>query len=385
MTKLINRPLFGGILFLTLLSACSAKAPATDAFKVTGSDGVTLLAEPLAVFDSPWAMTFLPDGRALVTEKAGAIWLLNRDGSKADVLRNTPAVVDRGQGGMGDVIVHPQFAKNRQLFLSYIERDAKDDGISGAVVERATLTVSDAGPSLTDRKIIWRQTPKLKGNGHYGHRLVISPDNKLFVTSGERQKFNPAQNMGVNLGKILRLNLDGTVPKDNPFAERPSPTNQIWSLGHRNPLGIAFNANGQLWEHEMGPRGGDELNRIIRGENYGYPEVSEGSHYSGKSIPPHSSRPEFKPPVIAWSPVISPSGLVIYDGKLFSGWRGDGLIGGLSGQALVRVSFNGDSATEAARYSWDKRIREVEQGPKGALYVLEDRDGGRLLRLSPGK
>ncbi|WP_409432895.1 PQQ-dependent sugar dehydrogenase [Litorimonas sp. RW-G-Af-16] len=369
--------------------AVSAAAPsfAQSSETIKGSDGVALNAQTLAEFESPWAMAFLPDGRALVTEKDGVIWLLNSDGSKAGEIANVPEVEARGQGGLGDIIVHPDFANNRTVFLSYVERDAENNKLSGAAVERATLIIGANKGRLSDREVIWRQYPKVTGNGHYGHRLAIAPANsgmegKLFITSGERQKFTPAQNMDMNLGKMIRINQDGSIPKDNPFVGQGGVTAEIWSLGHRNPLGIDFDAKGQLWSHEMGPRHGDELNKIVRSENYGYPVVSNGDHYSGKKIPDHDDFPIYEKPKAFWVPAISPAGFVIYNGDVFKDWKGDGFIGGLSSQALIRVEFDeDDKAKEAARYEWGARVREVETGPDGALYVLED-DGGRLLRLT---
>ena len=372
----------------------------TSAMMVEGSDGVTLKATPLETFASPWAMTFLPDGRALVTEMAGVIWLLNEDGTKAGKVANVPEVSKRNQGGLGDIIIHPDFAENGIVFLSFVERDEEDDSLSGAAVEKAVLTLTDDGGELTERTVIWRQSQKVPGNGHYGHRLKIASDGSLFITSSERQKFSPAQNMDMNLGKIIRVTTDGEPLEDNPFYGNGGVADTIWSLGHRNMLGIDFDADGRLWVHEMGPSGGDELNLILPGENYGYPIVSNGEHYNGKQFfGNHEDFPIYENPAISWTPVISPAGFVIYDGAVFEDWQGDGFIGGLSSQALIRVEFTetpldnqgagGESkfsemtADEAARYEWGKRIREVEQGPEGALYVLEDQDGGRLIRLEP--
>lgn len=386
------------LLVSAALAALIASA-AAQSFTVDGDDGVSLTAEPLATFDSPWAMAFLPDGRALVTEKGGAIWLVSEEGAKLGEITGGPSVTARGQGGLGDIIIHPDFAENGTVFISYVERDSEDDSLSGAAVERATLSLTGDGGALSGREVIWRQSPKVEGNGHYGHRLAIGPDGFLYISSGERQKFTPAQNMAMNLGKIIRLNQDGIAPEDNPFYGQGEIANQVWTLGHRNPLGIAFDADGNLWEHEMGPKGGDELNLIKRSENYGYPVVSNGDHYSGEEIPDHSADPAFENPAAWWTPVISPAGLVIYDGAMFADWKGDAFIGGLSSQALVRVEFttqptdnigqppkDGETepaAKEAAHYEWGKRIREVEQGPGGALFVLEDRQGGRLIRLTP--
>lgn len=355
--------------------------------EMKGSKGTIIVGEAIASFNNPWAMAFLPDGHSLVTEKAGTLWLLDKSQQKRFAVTGTPDVTARGQGGLGDVIVHPDFKTNSTIYISYIERDPKDDPYSGAVIERATLTISDSGANLSDRELIWHQSPKVTGNGHYSHRMVISPDGYLFITSGDRQKFTPAQNMAMNLGKILRLNADGSVPQDNPFYGNGSVTEQIWTLGHRNPLGIDFDEQGNLWSHEMGPRHGDELNVIEKARNYGYPIVSQGDHYSGVKIPNHEEFPIYKAPVNAWVPAISPAGFIIYKGDLHKDWKGNGFIGGLSSEALVRVTFSQDgqkwNVEEAERYEWGKRVREVEQDNKGNIYVLEDKEGGRLIKLQP--
>jgi glucose/arabinose dehydrogenase len=374
------------------LAACASPAPETAAtattsdpgFLISGTDGSSVRAAPLETFDKPWAMTFLPDGRALVTEKGGVIWLLGVNGKKAGKVTGGPDVEERGQGGLGDIILHPDFATTGQIYLSYAERNADNDELSGAAVAIAKLTLTETGGTLSDRSVLWRQFDAVIGNGHYGHRLAVSPDRFLFISSGERQKFTPAQDMGSTLGKVVRLNLDGSVPADNPFAAQGGPAAEVWTLGHRNPLGLAFAADGKLWLHEMGPRHGDELNLIVRGQNYGYPEVSNGDHYDGRDIPDHPTRPEFAPPAAFWVPAISPAGLDIYEGALFPAWAGNALIGGLSSEALVRVAIAADGkAAEAARYEWGKRVREVEEGPDGAVYVLEDKEDARLLRLTP--
>ncbi|MDP2644204.1 MAG: PQQ-dependent sugar dehydrogenase [Desulfobacterales bacterium] len=336
----------------------------------------------VATFDEPWAMTFLPDGRLLVTEKAGRLLIVSQDGKKSGPISGVPAVDHGGQGGLGDVILHPGYSTNGLVYLSYAE--AGDGGLRGAAVARAKLAFTpDGNGKLVDLKIIWRQEPKVTGRGHFGHRLAFSPENFLFITSGERQKFTPAQDMNQNLGKIIRLTDDGSVPSSNPFADRAGIAKQIWTLGHRNPLGLAFDAEGRLWSHEMGPRGGDELNLIKRGDNYGWPIVSDGNHYNGRSIPDHSTRPEFTAPKVSWTPVISPAGFIIYAADMFPRWKGSGFIGGLSSEALIRVVMDGETAYEAERFTMGRRIREVEQGPDGAIWVLEDETGGRLLKLTP--
>lgn len=360
------------------LGLASLTAAAAEAIK---EDQWPFSATQRATFSEPWAMTFLPDGTALVTEKRGALKHVDVKSGQTHDIKGVPDVAYGGQGGLGDVIAHPDFAQNKLIYLSYAEKGDGDN--RGAAVARATLELGSDGGSLSDVQVIWQQTPKVSGGGHYGHRLAFGPDGKLWISSGERQKFTPAQDMESTMGKILRLNDDGSVPDDNPFADKGGVTAQIWSLGHRNPLGIAFDAEGRLWEHEMGPEGGDEFNLIQKSGNYGYPEVSNGVHYGGKSIPDHDTRPEFIAPKITWTPVISPAGLMIYNGDRFADWKGDAFMGGLSSRGLVRVTLDGEEASEAARYDMGARIREVEQGPDGSIWVLEDGNGGRLLELQP--
>jgi len=338
-------------------------------------------ATEIASFDEPWAMAFLPDGRLLVTEKKGRLSVVTQEGVKSAPITGIPDVDYGGQGGLGDVILHPDYDRNHIIYLSYVE--SGDDDLRGAAVIKSRLSLTEDGGSLDDIEVIWRQVPKVTGRGHFGHRMEFSADGYLYISSGERQKFDPAQDMQANLGKILRLNDDGSVPADNPFVDRGGVTAQIWSLGHRNPLGIAFDAEGQLWNIEMGPKGGDELNRVLRGRNYGYPIVSNGDHYDGRKIPDHDTRPEFEEPKIWWTPVISPASFIIYSGELFPDWRGDGFATGLSSQSLVRIEFDGDTAREAERFAMGKRIRAVRQGPDDAIWLLEDERGGRLLKLTP--
>ena len=338
-------------------------------------------AEEMATFDEPWAMAFLPDGRLLVTEKQGRLKLHAIGGATGDI-SGVPKVAYGGQGGFGDVVLHPKFAENQWVYLSYAE--AGEDGKIGAAVTRAKLALDDAGGgALTDLAVIWRQSPKMSGRGHFGHRIAFSPDGHLYISSGDRQHFDPAQDISGNLGKMVRLNDDGSVPGDNPFSDKGGVTAQIWALGLRNPLGIAFDAQGRLWEIEHGPAGGDEFNLIERGSNYGWPVVSNGSHYDGRDIPDHETRPEFNAPEISWTPVIAPGDFIFYRGEMFADWTGDALIAGMGSKALVRVEIDGTSAREAARYAMGERIREVEQGPDGAIWLLEDGGGARLLKLTP--
>lgn len=370
------------------LAACQNSTPAnaapatTPAADSTGTpSGEPFQREEFARFNEPWAMSFLPNGRLLVSEKAGKLFIFDPASKTRSEVGGVPDVAYGGQGGFGDVVPHPNFDENKLIYYSYAE--SGEGKARGAVVARAKLIPFKAGGgALSDDEIIWRQTPKVEGGGHYAHRIAFSPDGHLFISSGDRQKFDPAQDMQSNMGKIVRLNDDGSPPADNPFAAQEGVAAQIWTLGHRNPLGIAFDANGQPWNNEMGPKGGDELNRVVRGDNYGYPIVSDGDHYDGKPIPDHSTAPQYHAPAISWTPVISPSSLIFYRGSMFPDWRGRALIGGLSSQSLVVVKFDGEEASEQARHAMGARIREVEEGPDGAVWVLEDGKHGRLLKLT---
>jgi len=349
--------------------------------------------ETVAEFEEPWALAFLPDGRMLVTEKKGRLLIVSQDGESSRLVSGVPDVAYGGQGGLGDVVLHPAFENNRLVYLSYAE--AGVGNTRGAAVARGELHTDARGGSLSNVEVIWRQYPKRQGFGHYGHRLLFDEDGYLWIASGDRQKFTPSQDMQSNIGKVLRLHHDGSVPDDNPFvdlySEDPLVTRsgvypEIWSLGHRNPLGIDLDAQGGLWVIEMGPAHGDELNRIFRGANYGYPVVSDGDHYDGREIPDHATRPDFQAPALAWVPAISPADLMIYRGNLFSAWRGQALAAGLSSQAIVRIELDGNAAREIERYDMGQRIRSIVEGPDGAIWVLEDDRGdsnGELLKLTP--
>ncbi|HEX8388088.1 MAG TPA: PQQ-dependent sugar dehydrogenase [Sphingomonas sp.] len=353
-----------------------AQAPTSDArpFRTT----------PVADFDAPWAMTFLPDGRMLVTEKAGQLMLVSADAKQRAAVAGVPAVDSAGQGGLMDVVLAPDFARSGAVYLSASQAGP---GGKGVVLMRGRLVEEGGRARLDEVRTIFSATPFVEGNGHYSGRIAFSPDGRhLFFTNGERQKFDPAQDPKATLGKVLRLNLDGTPAAGNPLAAKGFHP-AVWSYGHRNLLGIAFDAQGNLWEQEMGPKGGDEVNLILPGRNYGYPLVSDGDHYDGRPIPDHATRPDLEKYKVNWTPVISPGGLMIYSGAMFPQWRGDAFIGGLSSKALVRVDLDGTNAAKGGQWDMGARIREVEQGPDGAIYVLEDggRDGsqGRLLRLTP--
>lgn len=376
--------------FLTigLLTACNGDNstpvddPQTSAPpSATNPEG--FITTEITKFNAPWAMTFLPDGRMLVTEMAGTLHVYDPTSDTTGNISGVPEVVHVSQGGLGDVVLHPEYATNSIVYISYVE---SGEGGLGAAVARARLSLDGDDGALEDLEVIWRQIPKMSGGGHFGYRIAFDSDGLLWISSSERQEFDPAQDMNMNLGKIVRLNDDGSIPADNPFADQGGVAAQVWSLGHRNILGLAFAADGKLWAHEMGPKGGDELNLIEKGVNYGYPIVSNGNHYNDQPIPDHDTRPEFRAPVITWTPVISPAGFIIYDGNVFPEWSGSGFIGGLSSRSLVRIEFDGNNAYEAERFEMQRRIREVEQGPDGAIWLLEDgtrEGGGWLLKLTP--
>ena len=351
--------------------------------------------EVVADLHEPWAMAVLPDDTLLVTEKKGSIQWLSAEGKRLGQLAGVPDVDYGGQGGLGDIALHPAFEDNNVVYLSYVE--AGVDNTRGAAVARGTLNLEGRRPKLTNVDVIWRQYPKVLGRGHFGHRILFDDAGYLWISSGDRQKFTPAQDMQSNMGKILRLNDDGSTPADNPFvnyaSEDPlvddeSTYDQVWSLGHRNPLGMDFDSSGRLWVMEMGPAGGDELNLVKRGANYGYPLVSDGNHYDGRLIPAHSTRTDLSAPALTWKPVVSPADLLIYTSERLVDWKGDALIAGLSARGIVRVSITGEQAIEVERYPMDARIRSLAQALDGSLWALEDERGdsrGRLLKLQPLK
>lgn len=356
--------------------------------------------EQLATLEFPWGMAYLPDGRLLITEKPGRLRIF-ADGKLSAPVQGLPSISYREsqseQGGLLDVAVDPEFARNRTIYLSYSEevpnpgakaepeprfgehQDLTDNRMRGGAVARAVLD----GTRLSDVKVIWRQEPKQVGRGHFGNRIVFGPDGTMFVTSGERMRFDPAQDRQSNLGKVVRIDRDGKAPADNPFVNAGKGRDDVWSIGHRNMLAAAVHpATGQLWVLEMGPLGGDELNLVQKGRNYGWPVVSNGDNYDKSPIPDHATRPEFTEPVRTWTPVISPSGALFYQGTLFP-WRGSLVAGGLSSKALIRLSLSGSSVAGEERIDMQRRIRDVIEARDGALLVITDEKNGALLRVTP--
>lgn len=339
----------------------------------------------ITTHSEPWAFAFLPDNRILVNERRGNMRLVDPATKAMGTVTGVPAVAYGGQGGLHDVALHPNYANNSMVYISYAEAGSGGaaSGAGGAVA-RAKLTLdSNGGGALSGVEVIWRHSQKAIGGLQFACRLLFGPDGALWISSGEINQMTPAQDMTGNLGKMIKLYDNGTAFAGNPFASQGAIQSQIWSLGHRNPLGIDWDAQGRLWEVEMGPMGGDELNLIQSGANYGWPLVSEGSHYDGRQIPKHSTRPDIAAPKAFWVPVISPAGMIIYKGSLFSSWTGNALITGLSSQGIVRVSISDDTAKEAQRISFGKRMRGIREDKDGAIWVIEDGTGGRLLKLTP--
>jgi glucose/arabinose dehydrogenase len=399
-------------LFLAL-SPAVAQAQ-TNAGNLKSETTLPFTMTQVAEFKLPWRIAFLPDGRMLVTEKVGPLWLVTQQGVKTPVA-NVPKAEYQGQNGMLGVFVSPRYATDKSIYLTYSE---PGDGGSSLALARAQLTIGQGSASLDGLEVLWRQMPKGKG-GQVGAQIAFSPDGQyLYLTSGDRQRMTPAQDPDQALGKILRLTLDGKPAPGNPMAGKvgaktvpliapPSDTeaaknapvvstytfpgpnlapSETWSTGHRTPYGLAFAPDGRLWEVEHGPRGGDELNLIEPGKNYGWPLVSYATNYNGVPIPSPDTRPDLTKPVIYWTPVIAPGNLMFYKGAMFPQWDGSALIGGMATQTISRITFDGKGgATPAERWSVGHRVRDVEVAPDGALWVAEDANPGGLFRLTPKK
>lgn len=369
-----------------LLASCSAAQNVDAAHANDAATG--FLIEEHGRFDEGWAMAFAPGTPILViSQKAGSLVAYDTVSQKRTPITGAPAVDYGGQGGFGDVAFlaseAAQTLGTRTIYLSWAEAGPDGEGTRGAVVGKGTLNCT-AACALEGLEVIWRQSPKTGRRGHYSHRILISPDEQfLYIASGDRQELTPAQDTANNLGTIVRLQLDGTPAPGNPLAAQPSPTNQIFSWGHRNILGMDWDQDGRLWEIEHGPAGGDELNLVEQGGNYGWPVRSNGDHYNGKDIPDHSKDDGFIKPKADWTPVIAPGDMLIYRGALFAQWSGHALVAGLSSKALILVELDGENAHEAGRYAMGARLRALAQGGDGSVWVMEDGTDGRLLQLLP--
>lgn len=368
------------------LASC-ARAETGETAAPAEASAVSFAVSEVATFAEPWAIAFAPGTPVLfVTEKAGTVKMVDTATGTVTPVNGAPKVDYGGQGGLGDIAFLPAEAAStlgtRTIYLSWAE--AGDGDIRGAVVGKGQLVCTAANAcAIEGLNVIWRQTPKVTGRGHYSHRLTISPDGKhLYVAAGERQKMQPAQDTGTTLGKIVRLNLDGTPAAGNPLADKSGVSPEIWSWGHRNILGMDWDAQGRLWEIEHGPAGGDELNLVKAGANYGWPIRSNGEHYNGDPIPDHAADDGFAQPALSWNPVIAPGDMLIYTGSMFKGWQGHALIAGMGSMAIVDVAIEGDKAREVTRHEFDKRLRSIAQGPDGALWVAEDGEDGRVLKLT---
>lgn len=340
--------------------------------------------------ENPWGMTFLPDGRMLVTERPGRLRVVSPDGTVSDPVAGLPAVDARGQGGLLDVELGPDFATSRLIYWSFSE--PHEDGTNNTAAARGVF-VDGATPRVENVEVIYHQVPSMNSRLHFGSRLVFARDGTLFITQGDRS-ITPgrmqAQNLDVLIGKVARVNPDGSIPDDNPFVGKEGARPEIFSIGHRNIQGATLHPEtGELWEVEHGTRGGDELNVVRKGRDYGWPTIAYGIEYRGGAITGGITAQEgMEQPAYYWDPVIAPGGMIFYTGDLFPAWKGSLFIGGLGSQALVRLDMEGDRVTGEERLLTDlqperERIRDVEQGPEGALYLLTDNAAGRLLKLVP--
>ena len=363
-----------GLLMLILLIAGSpGLAQKSTIERDEGAIKVVTLAKDL---NHPWGIEFLPDRRLLVTERGGNLKIIDTANKISEPVKGVPKVFAVGQGGLFDVALDPDFEKNNYVYLSYAEPGP--DSTASTALGRGIFQDDE----LKDFEVIFRMEPKMKGPNHFGGRILFTPDGQIFLTLAERFKFEPAQDLGNHLGSIVRINMDGSASKDNPFKGQEYAMDEIWSYGHRNIESAAIDPEtGNLWVAEMGPMGGDEFNLVKPKQNYGWPVVSWGKNYDNSDIPDPDTRPEFTDAKIVWTPTISPSGMVFYDGSVFPEWQGHALIGGLTSSGIVVVKVDGENAEEVERIPLSVRVRDVEIGPEGAVYVISDADKGMLLRL----
>jgi glucose/arabinose dehydrogenase len=356
-----------------------AQGPAQKSPRPASTEGVIKVETVAEGLVNPWGLEFLPDGRFLVTERPGRLRIVSRDGSLSAPISGLPEIAARGQGGLLDVTLDPGFARNRTIYISFSE---PGEGGSGTAVLRARLGEG----RLDSVRVIYRQQPKVGSSSHFGSRVVVARDGRLFITQGDRASYrNEAQNLGSLIGKIVRINPDGSVPRDNPFVARQGARPEIWSYGHRNVQAAALDPSGRLWTVEHGARGGDELNHPEAGKNYGWPVITYGRDYSGASIGEGTAKEGMEQPVYYWDPVIAPSGMTFYTGDAFRDWKGSVLIGGMSPGRLVRLTLRDGKVASETQYLGElgERIRDVRQGPDGFVYVITDSSNGRILRLSP--
>ena len=330
--------------------------------------------------EHPWSLAFLPDGRMLVTERPGRLRYVTREGALSEPIAGVPTVHAEGQGGLLDVILDPAFGSNSTIYFSYAEPGP--DGTNGTAVASARLD----GGRLADARVIFRQQPKFASNHHFGSRLVFARDGNLFVTTGERNSQRDlAQDIGTHIGKVLRISSEGKPAAGNPFVGKEGALPEIWSYGHRNIQGAALHpATGELWTHEHGPRGGDEINLPKPGRNYGWPVITYGREYSGPSIGEGTTKAGMEQPVHYWVPSIAPSGMAFHSGNAHPAWKGQLFVGALAAQQLVRLEIEPDGRVRSEeRIAIGKRVRDVREGPDGALYLLTDEDAGEILRVVP--